>query len=87
MTDKLCFFCDKWGVKESFDLAGLKFVLGNGSSHSGFKFCDRCKQWIDARMKELEKKVYVLKQAAKEFIPKQIDVKPNYQDREPGEDG
>ncbi len=76
VTEKLCFFCSKWGIKDDFDLGGLKLIFG----HDGFKFCQKCTEWGEKRMAELEKKVYVLN-PVKPFLPPIVESK-NYQDRE-----
>ena len=73
-----CYFCDHPETEDSkYTIGAMKLIL------SSFKTCTKCTGILELRVKEAPKK-YVLE---KQFIPKQIETKPNYQDREPGEEG
>lgn len=73
-----CFPCRNKGI---YDLESIKFFLSNGW------LCDDHKKKAEEAIASAPKKVILKNGEQKVFVPKKVEVKANYQDREPGEEG
>ena len=79
----LCIICDHGAPVEEYSLPALLI------NKDLFKMCPEHTREVEQRIIFLEKeepKKFVLKtgEPVKTFIPKPVEVRPNFQDREPG---